>query len=343
LVSARGLRSLPLPLLWGVLALVGVTAVNLYAIERGAFSKDGFASPLRSLAEAFSFSRPSPSASAAASETPVDEAAGATFGAVPPELASKAIEDDVADDTPKTKSPKGSSSKSTSKKNARTVSEALSAGCSTSSVNDLSRQIIAEARCVDASAFAPVPARKNLVRGSQVFLFLEAPARDQLIRVLDAHPKQTLTVNSALRTIAQQYLLFRWAATKRCGIEVAAVPGESNHEGGLALDVREPGTWRPILEKEGFKWLGPSDKVHFDFRGPGSVDHTGLDVLAFQRLWNRNHADDKIAETGHFTQETEARLNKAPTAGFPVGPTCKPADGTPRADAASHPHRASKK
>jgi hypothetical protein len=324
--------------MWGVLALIGVTAVNLYAIERGAFSRDG--SPLRSLAEAFSFSRPAPSASAAPSDTPVDETAGATFGSVPPELASKAIEEDVSDDSPKTKGSKGSAPKS-SKKKAVTVGEALSAGCSTSSVNDLSRQIIAEARCVDANAFAPVPARKNLVKGSQVFLFFEAPARDALVRVLDANPKKTLTVNSALRTIAQQYLLFRWAATKRCGIEVAAVPGESNHEGGLALDVREPGTWRPLLEKEGFKWLGPSDKVHFDYRGPGSVDHTGLDVLAFQRLWNRNHADDKIAENSHFNAETEARLSKAPTAGFPVGPTCKSGDSSPRADA--HPHRASKK
>jgi len=189
-----------------------------------------------------------------------------------------------------------------------------------------------------------VPGRKNLVKGAQVFLFLEAPARDALIRALDGHPNRTLTVNSALRTIPQQYLLSRWAATKRCGITVAAVPGESNHESGLALDVREPGTWRPLLEKEGFKWMGQSDKVHFDFRGGGSVDHTGLDVLAFQRLWNRNHADDKIGETGHFTADTEARLNKAPAGGFAIGPVCKPSGDAGRVEVAKRPkERAPKK
>lgn len=205
---------------------------------------------------------------------------------------------------------------------AQTVEQAYSSGCSTSSVDGLSRQIMAEARCMSPSAFAAVPPRKNLVTKGAVFLHLEAPARDQLLQVLDAHPNRTLTINSALRTVAQQYLLDRWARTRRCGIKLAAKPGESNHESGLALDVSEPDLWRPALEKQGFKWLGPSDRVHFDYQGPGAARHEGLDIVAFQRLWNRNHPEDRIAENGAYSEQTEARVKKSPANGFPQGPQC---------------------
>lgn len=239
---------------------------------------------------------------------------------------------DVKGDAPKDKAKRNASSSgggSSGGKAPATVLEAVSSGCSTASVDGLSRQIIAEGRCIDPDAFAPVPSRKNLTVGSQVFLYLEAPARDALLRVLDENPSKTMVVNSALRTIAQQFILSKWGANKRCGVELAATPGESNHESGLALDIREPGTWRPLLEAEGFKWFGPTDKVHFDYRGAGSVDHTGKDVLAFQRLWNRNHADDPINLTGRFDAETEARMKKSPPGGFPIGAKCGKPEARP--------------
>ncbi|MFO0611030.1 MAG: M15 family metallopeptidase [Polyangiaceae bacterium] len=272
-----------------------------------------------------------PAAAAAPSGTPWLEAAAEGAIVPPAEAASARGEggelEDLAPSDDRKPDAKDKAKKSTGKA-PTTVLEAIAAGCSTSSVDGLSRQIIAEGRCIDPDAFAPVPARKNLTVGSQVFLYLEAPARDHLLKVLDAHPTKTLVVNSALRTIAQQYLLSKWGANKSCGVELAATPGESNHESGLALDVREPGTWRPLLEAEGFRWLGPTDKVHFDYRGPGSVDHTGMDVTAFQRLWNRNHADDPIRVSGKFDAETEARLKKSPPGGFPVGAQCRRSEGT---------------
>jgi hypothetical protein len=204
----------------------------------------------------------------------------------------------------------------------RTVAQAASASCSTSIVSGLSRQIIAEARCLNPDAFVKVPARKNLVAGSNVVLYLEAPARDHLLRALDAHPELTMTVNSALRTIAQQVLLSQWGAKKRCGVKLAATPGESNHESGLALDVSESSAWRKALEKEGFRWYGSKDPVHFDYAGPGAVDHRGLDVRAFQRLWTRNHPDDPLAETGRLDARTSVRLSRSPASGFPVGARC---------------------
>jgi len=203
-----------------------------------------------------------------------------------------------------------------------TVEWVSTRACSTAQIDGLSRQIVAEARCIDANAFARVPGRKNLESEGHVFLYLDAPARDHLLRVLDAHPKRIMKVHSALRTVAQQYLLSRWAAGKRCGIQLANRPGTSNHETGLALDISAHAEWRTALEGEGFRWLGASDRVHFDFVGPGAVHHDGLDVMAFQRLWNRNHPDDTISETGRYDPATEQRLKKSPAAGFPVGARC---------------------
>jgi hypothetical protein len=142
--------------------------------------------------------------------------------------------------------------------------------------------------------------------------------------VLDGHRGQTMKVHSALRTVAQQYLVWRWAAGKRCGVQMATPPGDSNHETGRALDIAEEARWRPALEAEGFHWLGSSDNVHFDFgvKGGDRTPQHGLDVLAFQRLWNRNHSDDAIPDNGRYSPVTEQRLRKSPASGFKVGPSC---------------------
>ena len=52
----------------------------------------------------------------------------------------------------------------------------------------------------------------------------------------------------------------------------------------------------------------PGDPVHFDHLG--SPDIRGRDVLAFQRLWNRNNPNDQIAEDGDYGPATESRLGK---------------------------------
>jgi hypothetical protein len=42
-----------------------------------------------------------------------------------------------------------------------------------------------------------------------------------------------------MRTIAQQLILFQQAQANRCGITIAAEPGKSNHQSGLALDIED--------------------------------------------------------------------------------------------------------
>lgn len=203
-----------------------------------------------------------------------------------------------------------------------TVEHAMLNSCATSSVSGLSKQIIAEARCMDSDAYTKLPELSNLHINSGVFPYLEKPARDRLVKALKAHPSKHLHINSMLRTVAQQYLLYRWDLTGRCGIPIAASPGNSNHETGLAFDTNDYNAWKNVLPNYGFKWHGSSDVYHFDYVGSGAVDHRGLDVKAFQRLWNRNHPNDKIAVDGDWGPQTEARMKKSPAKGFAKGATC---------------------
>lgn len=207
---------------------------------------------------------------------------------------------------------------------AQTVAEAVANSCSTTSVKALSVQIVAQANCIAPGAFVAIDVPANLVLGSAVFPYLEAPAKDALAASLAAKSGTTMTVNSMLRTVAQQYLLYSWYLNGQCGIGLAAKPGASNHETGLAMDINEYNTWKTTLESHGFAWFGNADTVHFDYVGAGAVSYKGTDVLAFQMLWNLNHPEDIIDEDGAYGPQTENRLLKAPADGFAIPPVCDP-------------------
>jgi hypothetical protein len=209
-----------------------------------------------------------------------------------------------------------------------TVADAIASSCTTASVKGLSQQIIDEAACVSPGAYALVPQLDNLKLNGNIFPYLEAPARDALVAALQSEPGKTLTVNSMLRTVVQQVLLYKWYQGGKCGIGLAAKPGNSNHETGLAFDTSDYSAWKSGLTKSGFKWFGSADVPHFDYAGSGATSHKGLDIQAFQRLWNRNHADDKISEDGKYGPATEARLLKAPIDGFPIGAECGGSGGS---------------
>ncbi len=281
---------------------------------------------------------PTPSAVASAPPAPVAEPAASVAGlAAQPAATEESLDEEVAmdfhdeggQDEPKP-------SKPAKRKHFASVLDAALHSCSTSSVDGLSRQIIEQSRCINPKAVVRLPSRPNLVLGEQVFPYLEAAARDQLTRALDKHRDKTMTINSALRTVAQQYLVWRWSANRRCGVPLATPPGESNHESGLALDIAEQAAWRSALEAHEFRWLGASDRVHFDFKGSGATPQNNTDVLAFQQLWNRNHPNDKISESGRYGPATEQRLKKAPADGFPLGASCAKGRGVQSAGASKN-------
>jgi hypothetical protein len=203
-----------------------------------------------------------------------------------------------------------------------TVLEAAKKSCSSASVRRLARQIAAESSCIEPGAFSHVPELANVSWGPHVNAQLEQPARDRFVKALKSKPALGMTVNSMLRTVAEQYALHHWYKSGRCGIKLASSPGKSAHETGLAVDVAEQASWRKALAKQGFAWFGGGDPVHFDFVGPGAVDHRGLDVLAFQRLWNRNHPAAPLVEDGAYGGAVASRLKQAPPGGFALGPSC---------------------
>jgi hypothetical protein len=296
-------RSLALGI--GCVLLCGVIAVDIVVMLKSD-AKRGAAAPPPASTQA-------PSVAAPASATPLSAPSAGSDDTSDDPSAAMDYESDDGEPHP---------SKPAAPRRFDTVQHAAVESCTTASVDGLSRQIIAQARCIRPNAFVPLPSRPNLVIQSQVFPYLELEAKNQLVKALDANPKTKMTVNSALRTVAQQYLVWRWSASKRCGVPLATPPGESNHEIGIALDIAEAATWRGPLEAQKFKWLGASDRVHFDYKGGSAASRTSTDVLAFQKLWNKNNPKDPIAEDGRYSPATEQRLKQAPADGFAQGPSC---------------------
>jgi hypothetical protein len=202
-----------------------------------------------------------------------------------------------------------------------TVGAIARTACSTAGAAALSEQLLAEVECMRAGTLSSIASVPGLRLGPGVLSKLNRGAAGAL---RDAVAGSSLTLNSATRSTAQQYILYYWYEHGRCTgvVRLAARPGRSNHESGLAIDTSAYATWRSRLSAHGFRWLGSSDPVHFDYGGAGAVDIRSLAVKAFQRLWNRNHPGDRIAEDGAWGPNTAARMDRAPAGGFEQGATC---------------------
>jgi MYXO-CTERM domain-containing protein len=191
-------------------------------------------------------------------------------------------------------------------------------GCTTSVVLGLSTQIAEQAACDTPNSWVSFAGDSGLaITSNAVLPFLTPDARSDL----DAAGQQsTLQINSALRTIAQQYLLYQWWEDGECGIAAAATVGNSNHEGGRAVDLDNWDDEIDNMANNGWDHDVPGDVVHFDHNA--SADDRGRDVLAFQELWNANNPSDTIGTDGDYGPETEARLVESPAIGFAKGPSC---------------------
>jgi hypothetical protein len=206
------------------------------------------------------------------------------------------------------------------------ISEGLTVGgaggCSTFIVDGLSKQLIAEQNCIRANALVSFSGKPGISIGSNVYPYLEEKAATGLEA---AGAASKLSVTSAFRTIAQQYLLYRWYQNGQCGISLAAVPGNSNHETGIAVDVSNYSAEITNMSKHGWTHTYPSsDPVHFDYTAGGTIDLRSESVLAFQRLWNLNNPNAKIAEDGDYGPMTASKIAAAPATGFAKGSTCMP-------------------
>lgn len=143
---------------------------------------------------------------------------------------------------------------------------------------------------------------------------LQSKAADSL-EAAAASVNDYITINSAFRTCAEQYLLYNWYQRGQCGITLAATPGNSNHEGGRAIDTSYYSYWNSILASYGWTHSYPdSDPVHFDYYS--ASDLASQNLLAFQRLWNRHNPNSQISEDGIYGPQTENALYNAPCNGW---------------------------
>jgi uncharacterized protein (TIGR03382 family) len=199
-----------------------------------------------------------------------------------------------------------------------------SSGCSTAVVIGLSTQIAQEAGCENSGGWVSFAGAPGITLASNAVLpYLVKDARDDLEKVA---VNNSLSVNSALRTLAQQYLLVQWFNARRCGITAAAPVGSSNHEGGRAVDLGNYSSRISAMKAHGWAHDVSNDPVHFDHTA--STDDRSQDTRAFQTLWNANNPSDKIAVDGDYGPQTAARLKASPAAGFPIGASCMSGSGT---------------
>lgn len=200
--------------------------------------------------------------------------------------------------------------------------------CSTSVVHELDRQLIFKMNSIEPGSLVSF-ADLNVSFDKVVWPYLQAAAKLALGKAISDRGIQ-LQVNSAYRTIAQQLILLNHHNHgNRCGIVAAAPPGGSNHQSGLALDIEDADGWKPFLERYGWRWIGDFDPMHFDFVGGGTKDIGSTSVLAFQKLWNENNPQNRIAEDGSFGPSTDACLAESPMEGFATGekiPDIQPAE-----------------
>lgn len=195
------------------------------------------------------------------------------------------------------------------------LQEITSCGASKDAVRELDNQIFLKMLEIAPDALVSLD-DLNIEGSNYTYLYLQPQAKEALKKAVQEHG-QKLQVNSAYRSITSQQILFNHAKNNRCGIIVAAPPGHSNHQSGLAIDINDANDWKPYLEKYGWRF-SPNDSVHFDYIGSGTQDISKVPILAFQKLWNITHPNDKIIENGLYDSVTENRMNKSPVDGFQI-------------------------
>ena len=189
-------------------------------------------------------------------------------------------------------------------------------------IDGLSYQLIEELRCMDdrwlefyvgceevgcINPYGPQP----LALRPEVLVAL---------RELGNENDDFITISAGYRDVAMQYYS-RWYNENCDSAFNAEVPGQSNHQGGRAIDVRYYDFWSELLLTHGFEHPIPTDEPHFEFLGDEIFREDSerlkvLSVLAFQRLWNRNNPTDPLETDGIYDEETKIRLGGSPVEGF---------------------------
>jgi hypothetical protein len=189
--------------------------------------------------------------------------------------------------------------------------------CSTEGVRPLNDQIFELAKPVLQNDLVPCDDIVTIV-GASTMPFLQPAAKNALAAAVAEKGEQPRLVH-AYRTLAHQYVLYYWFNHHQlCGITLAATPGSSPHEQGIAIDIQQNAKWRTVLGNHNWRWRGPSDPAHFTYIGQGVTTNVRKEsIRAFQRLWNLHNPTDLIQDDGVYGDiETGPRIQLSPVGGF---------------------------
>jgi hypothetical protein len=199
------------------------------------------------------------------------------------------------------------------------LSEYLPTSCDTSGLAGLTKQV-ASMLLDNLPAGEVLDISPNVVQaGATTIPFLQTEAATALIAAINEKGEKPHLVH-AVRVLPQQYAVHFWITHNmgaKCGVTMAANPGASPHERGIAVDLQNHEEWIEVLAKHNWIWRGPKDKPHFNYHGGHDPDFGIKGITAFQKLWNSKNPGDQIGTNGIYGPETEKRLEASPIAGFP--------------------------
>ncbi len=199
------------------------------------------------------------------------------------------------------------------------VGEYLKGGtCSTELLKVLSRQIAEELfKSTDAGKVVTISEHVNIAGGSTL-PYLQRNAAVALANAIKEFGRKPRLVH-ALRVLPQQYALYDQYIHHRCGIPLAAAPGTSPHERGVAIDLNDWEDWIPVLRRHQWIWRGAADKPHFNFHGDSDPDFGHYGIRAFQYLWNKHNPNDLLKADGVIGPKTIEKLMLSPVSGWNGG------------------------
>ena len=97
--------------------------------------------------------------------------------------------------------------------------------------------------------------------------YFQPKVAQAIYNALDLAPNWNIICNSAFRTPIRQFVLRQYFERGLGGITAAAMPGRGGaHVIGCAMDLENWQLWKNFLIKQGWKWLGMGDVVHFEIR-----------------------------------------------------------------------------
>jgi N-acetylmuramoyl-L-alanine amidase len=195
------------------------------------------------------------------------------------------------------------------------VEELARTECSTEKLAPLARQIAQTLiASLPATDIIDISDHVDIVGGSTL-PYLQRTAGEALIAAIDEAGRKPQLVH-ALRTLPQQYMVHYQYLHHLCGIPLAASPGTSPHERGIAVDLQDHQSWIQVLARHNWVWRGQADPAHFNFHGPQNADFGIEEIKAFQQTWNDHNPTDLIGVDGSYGPETEGKVLISPIDGW---------------------------